>query len=99
MASILGRVGGQILFDHKRYLKDDGIVKVAQIQPRQLADFFQTVDQRVAVYKQAAAGFGNIEVVFKEALNVNSVSASRESMLSCLKTSRRNASHRVVGSW
>ena len=62
--SIFGRVGGEVLFDHQRYLKDDGVIEVAQIQAGQLADLLQ-----------------------------------RESMLSCLKTSRRKASHKVVGSW
>ena len=35
--SILGRVGGEVLFDHQRYLEDDGVVELAQIQAGQLA--------------------------------------------------------------
>ena len=67
--SILGRVGGKVLFDHQRYLKDDGVIEVAQIQAGQLADLLQAVDQRVAVYEQAAARFGNVQVVLEEALD------------------------------
>ena len=67
--SILGRVGGEVLFDHQRYLKDDGVIEVAQIQAGQLADLLQAVDQRVAVYEQAAARFGNVQVVLEEALD------------------------------
>ena len=35
--SILGRVGGEVLLDHQRYLKDDGVIEVAQVQAGQLA--------------------------------------------------------------
>ena len=55
--------------DHQRYLKDDGVIEVAQIQAGQLADLLQAVDQRVAVYEQAAARFGNVQVVLEEALD------------------------------
>ena len=67
--SILGRVGGKVLFDHQRYLKDDGVIEVAQIQAGQLADLLQAVDQRVAVYEQLARGLGNVQIVFEDALS------------------------------
>ena len=99
LKSIFGRVGGQIFFDHQRHLKDDGIIEVAQVKAGQLADLLKAVDQRVAVNEQTAARLRDVQVVLKKRWIVNSVSASRESMLSCLNTSRRNASQSVVGSW
>ena len=41
--SILGRVGGEVLFDHQRHLEDDGVVKLAQVQAGELLDLFQAV--------------------------------------------------------
>ena len=67
--SVFGRVGGQILFDHQGHLEDDGIVELAQIKAGELLDLFQTIDQGVAVHEQAAACLGNVQVVFKEALD------------------------------
>ena len=67
--SILGRVGGEVLFDHQRYLEDDSVVELAQVQAGQLFDLFQTIHQRVAVHKQAAAGLGDVQVVLEEALD------------------------------
>lgn len=69
LKSILGRVGGQIFLDHQGYLENDSVVKVAQIQAGQLANLLQTVDQRVAMDEQPAARLGDIQVVFKEALD------------------------------
>ena len=51
------------------YLENDSVVKVAQIQAGQLANLLQTVDQRVAMDEQPAARLGDIQVVFKEALD------------------------------
>ena len=66
---ILGRAGGQVLLDHQRYLKDDRVLKFAQIETGQLLDLLKTVDQRVAVYEQLAGGLGNVQVVLKELLD------------------------------
>ena len=98
LKSIFGRVGGQIFLDHQRHLKDDGIIEVAQVKAGQLADLLKAVDQRVAVNEQTAARLGDVQVVLKEALD-GEQGLLRESMLSCLNTSRRNASQSVVGSW
>lgn len=69
LKSIFGRIGGEVLLDHQGHLKDDSIVKVAQVKAGQLANLFQTVDQRIAVDKQPAARLRDIQVVFKEALD------------------------------
>ena len=44
MFLILNRVGHQILFNHQRHFKDDGIVKLPKIQTSETFDFFQTID-------------------------------------------------------
>ena len=69
VASIFGRVVGQVLLDHQRYLKDDSVVELTQVQAGQLFDLFQTIHQRVAVHEQTTAGFRNVQVVLKEALD------------------------------
>ena len=52
--------GGQILAHHQRHLKDDGMVKLAQVQAGKLLDLLQTVHQGVTVDKQLTGGFRNI---------------------------------------
>lgn len=99
LKSIFGRVGGKIFLDHQRHLKDDGIIEVAQVKAGQLADLLKAVDQRVTVNEQTAARLGDVQVVLKEALDREQRLGIEESMLSCLNTSRRNASQSVVGSW
>ena len=46
-----------------------GNVELTQIQTGQLFDLFQTIHQRIAVHKQAAAGFRHIQVILEEALD------------------------------
>ena len=48
------------------------MLKLTQVKPGQLADLFQTVNKRVSVNKQLAGRFGNVEVVFEEALKISS---------------------------
>ena len=36
--------GGQVLADHQSHLEDDGMVKLAQIQPGELLDLLKTID-------------------------------------------------------
>ena len=69
LASIFGGVVGQVLFDHQRHLEHDGVVEFPQVQPGELFDLLQPVDQGIAVHEQAAAGLGHVQVVFKEALD------------------------------
>ena len=38
---------GEVLLHHQRYLEGDGVVKLPQIQTRQLLDLLQPVHQRV----------------------------------------------------
>ena len=57
---------GQVLADHQRHLKDDGMVKLAQIQTGKLLDLLQAVHQGVPVDEQLTGGFRNVQVVFKE---------------------------------
>ena len=96
--SVFGRVGGQILFDHQGHLEDDSVIELAQVETGELLDLFQAVDQGVAVYKQAAAGFGDIQVVFKEALD-GEQRFGVQAVDAVLLEDFRKASHRVVGSW
>lgn len=66
---VLHRVRGQVLLHHQRHLKDDGMVKLPQIETRQLLDLLQAIHQGIAVNKQLTAGLGNIQVVLEELLN------------------------------
>ena len=63
------RLGIQVLLDHQRHFEGDGVLEFAQIQTRQLADFLQTVNQRIPVDKQLSGGFGHVQIVLEEALN------------------------------
>ena len=67
--SKLNGFGIEILFNHKRYLKCDSVLKLAQIKSGHLADLVKTVNQRVTVNKELARGLGNVQVVLKERLN------------------------------
>ena len=67
--SELGRLGIKIFLDHQCYLEGDGMLKLSQIQSRQLTDLLQTVNQRIAVNEQLSRGFGYVQIVLKEALN------------------------------
>ena len=67
--SIFYRIRHEVLFDHQRHFEHDGVVELAQIQPREPLDLFQTVHQRVPVNKQLPGGLGNVQIVFKEALD------------------------------
>ena len=58
--------GGQVLANHQRNLKYDGVVKLTQIQAGELLDLLQTIDQRVAVDEQLPGSFGNIQIVLEE---------------------------------
>ena len=59
----------QITIDHHRDLEHDGVVKFPQVQTRQFLDFFQTVNQRIAVHVQLSGRFGNVQIVLKEFVN------------------------------
>ena len=50
--SELDRLGAQIFLNHQGNLEGDRVLKFTQIESRQLANFFQAVNQRVSVYKQ-----------------------------------------------
>ena len=66
-ASVFGIVQGiQILFYHHGDFKNDGVIKFPQIQPGELLDLLQAVDQRVAVHIQLARGLGDVEVILKK---------------------------------
>ena len=67
--SVLGGVGIEILLDHQRHLEDDGVVELPQIQTGEFLDLLEPVDQGVAVYKETAAGLGDVEVVLEEPLD------------------------------
>ena len=50
-------------------LKTMASSKLRRSRPVSLRIFSKAVDQRVAVYEQAAARFGNVQVVLEEALD------------------------------
>ena len=66
---ILHRVRHQILFHHESHLKHDSVVKFAQVESCQPLDFFQAVDEGVAMDKEFPGRLRDIQVVFKEALD------------------------------
>ena len=97
---VLHRVRGQVLLHHQRHLKDDSVVKLPQIETRQLLDLLQAIHQGIAVNKQLTAGLGNIQVVLKELLNGEKglvIQAFDGAFLKDLPQVL-NISHRVVGS-
>ena len=55
--------GGQVLANHQRNLKDDGVIKLTQVQTGQLLDLLQAVNQSVAVNKQLPGGLGNVPLI------------------------------------
>lgn len=57
---------GEVLLHHQRYLEGDGVIKLPQIQTRQLLDLLQPVHQRVPVDEQLPSGLGDVQVVLKE---------------------------------
>ena len=84
---VFDRFGRKVFLDHKGNLKRYRVLELTQIKTCQLADFFKPVYQRVAVYKQLARRFRNIEVVFKKHWMVCRVSLSSDSGDPRLKTS------------
>ena len=67
--SELDGLGDKISLNHESYLKGDSVVEFTEVETGELADLFQTVHERISVYEELSGSFGNIEVVFKEALN------------------------------
>ena len=58
--------GRQVLLDHQGNLEGDGVVKLPQIQPGELLDLFQPVDQCIAVDEELPGSLGDVQVVLKE---------------------------------
>ena len=52
---------GQIFAHHQRNLEYDSVVKFAQVKAGELLDFFKTVNQRIAVYKELSGRFGYVQ--------------------------------------
>ena len=65
----LNGLGVEILLDHQRNLEGDCVLELAEIKSRQLADLFKTVNQRISMNEELTGGLGNVEIIFKEALN------------------------------
>ena len=63
------RAGREVLLDHQSNFEDNCVVKFTEIQTGKLLDFLQTVHKRIAVNKQLAGCFRDIQVVLKETLN------------------------------
>ena len=51
---IFYRIGYKVLLDHQGNLKDDCIIKLAEVKTCQTLNLFKTIDQGIAVYKQLA---------------------------------------------
>ena len=66
MYSCVNSAAGQVLLNHQRYLEGDRIVELPQVQPRQLFNFLQPVDQGIAVDKELAGCLRYIQIVFKK---------------------------------
>ena len=96
--SVFCGFGVEILLDHKCDLEGYRMFELTKVKPRDFAYLFQSVDQRIAVNKQLARRFGNIEVVFKEALYRHKRLAVKKLKASLLEDLRRNISQSVVGS-
>ena len=79
---------GEVLLHHQRYLEGDGVVKLPQIQTRQLFDLLQPVHQRVPVDEQLPSGLGDVQVVLKELVD-------GEQRLLDRKSTRLNSSHKT----
>ena len=45
------------------------MVEFTQVETGELADLFKTVHESISVYEEFSGGFGNVEVVFEEALD------------------------------
>ena len=54
---------------HDRDLEEDCILKLAQIQARDLLDFLQPVYQSVSMDVELARRLRNVEIVLKEAID------------------------------
>lgn len=68
-SSELNRVCGKIFFDHKSDLEDDSVVKFSKIKTCKLFDLLKSVNESVSVNEKLTGGFGNVQVIFKEALD------------------------------
>ena len=63
------RVVGQVLLHHQGHLKDDGVLKLPQVQAGNLLDLLQAVHQGVPVDEQLPGGLGDVQVVLEEPLD------------------------------
>ena len=62
-------VAGQVFLHHQRYLEHDGVLELPQVQPGDLLDLLQAVDQSVPVHEQLPGGLGDVQVVLEEPLD------------------------------
>ena len=62
-------VRSEVFLYHQRDLEDYRVVEFAQVEPGQLLDLVQAVNQRVAVYEQLSGGLGHVQAVLEELLD------------------------------
>ena len=62
-------LGGKIASYHQSNLKRDCIVKFSEVKSCQFFDFIQAVNESISVNEHFSRGFGNVQIVCKEALN------------------------------
>ena len=67
--SELRGVRSEVFLYHQRDLEDYRVVEFAQVEPGQLLDLVQAVNQRVAVYEQLSGGLGHVQAVLEELLD------------------------------
>ena len=89
----------QILLDHQRNFENDGVIKFTQIKAGDLFDLFQAVNKGIAVDIQLSGCFGHIQIVLKKPVNRLQGVIIQRLIGFFLKTSLRNISHSLVGSW
>ena len=70
------------------------MVELTQVEPGDLFDLFEAVNERVAMYEQLSGGFGNVQVVVEEGMY-----GLKRFAVEAFERAERNISQSVVGSW
>ena len=67
--SISVRFVGKVALNHERNLECYSVLEFAQVKTRDLLDLIKSVNESVSVNEHFSGCFGNVEVVFEEALD------------------------------
>ena len=55
--------------NHKGNLERDCMLKFTKVKACQFTDLFKSINKSISMYKELSGRFGNVKVVFEEALN------------------------------